>query len=367
MTGVTNRDYLSKTDFKASSLPRPSTGFLTPFGKELRRLRFEHCKRLFDLAQDMNVSSSSVSAWETGRREISEGEIQKIGHIFSLTETEISRLREAAELSKRRIVIEANSIEARQLANRIKKRINELTVDTISQIMDHLKWTSNRRIRPDIKVPRKSILEIERVAQIVRDITKTGADEPFDIVKFYDEFLDKTFFHFLENGASENTAFEIWDDLEMPKDTRGMTTMYPPHIVISNSVYEGAAQGEHSGRWIMSHELGHLLLLHGFALKSGRSVSRGPEYLEIPSEGNPQDPEGDLSAAIPFAPPKPVKRIPREQSAENQADDFAGELLMPRKVCRGMLPHNISRRYGVSIPNASKRLRFISKLKILVH
>lgn len=337
------------------SLPRATAGRLSPFGKKLRKLRFEHSKRIYDLAQDLEVSSSSVSAWETGRREVGEAEIEKIGTIFSLNEAEVTALREAAELSKNRVVIEPCSSERQQLAIRMKQRINELTSDEIQSIMDHLKWSRSDRARWDCIVSKKSVTEIERVAQIVRRIARAPGSHAFDIVAFFDGKLDSTFFHFLETEDIENTAFEIWDDAEMPKDTRGMTMMFPPHIVLSNSVYEGAANGGSGDKWIMAHELGHLLLLHGFESQSVHA--RGPEYIR--STVTKQD------ADIPFRAPKGTKKIPRDQSAETQADDFAAELLMPRQYCKGMLWHNISRRYEVSRSLAEKRLQFVAQTTTL--
>jgi transcriptional regulator with XRE-family HTH domain/Zn-dependent peptidase ImmA (M78 family) len=361
MTSQGAENTISGKNSNLTSLPRMTAGTLTLFGRKLRALRFEHSKRIFDLAQDLDVSSSSVSAWETGRREVSEDEIQKIGHIFSLNESEIADLREAAELSKQRVIIEPSSIEARKLAIQIKKRINELTSEDIQRIMTHLKSTTTGRIRWDMRVAKKSIREIESVAQMVRRISGTGGNQSFDVVKFYDELLDSTFFYFLEDKPVENTAFEIFDDHEMPKDTRAMTMMFPPHIVISNSAYEEAAKGGYAGRWIMAHELGHLFLLHGFEKRAAANNlnARGPEYLTLPDE--------TLDARIPFQAPKSMKRLPRHQSAEMQADDFAGELLMPRHHCAHLLPHNISLCYGVSIPNAKRRLRFIGKPKVSLH
>lgn len=348
---------LSPKQPSLNSLPRATAGRLSPFGKKLRRLRFENSKRIYDLAQDLHVSSSSVSAWETGRRDVSAQEIEKIGHIFNLNDSEIASLREAAELSRNRVIIEPRSTAARELANQVKKRINDLTSDDIQTIMSHLKWTRNGRTRWDCRVPQKSIHEIERVAHIVRRIMNVHGSQAFDVVKFYEEYLDSTFFHFLENDTTENTAFEVWEDLEMPKDTRGMTMMFPPHIVISNSVYETAVNGGPGDRWIMAHELGHLLLLHGF--DSHSVLTRGPESL-APDET-------DHTVNIPFQSPKRSKKIPRSESAEMQADDFAGELLMPRQFCKGMLPHNIALRYEVSTSNAKNRLKFIGQRNPTFH
>jgi transcriptional regulator with XRE-family HTH domain len=338
-------------EVRHTALPRVSAGMLTPFGVELRKLRVENSKRIFDLADDLEVSSSSVSAWETGRRDVPPEKVERIGEIFELTEAELDKLKKAAEISRRRVVIEANSADARQLANALKKRINSLSPDTVRELLRYFR-SSLKLNRHDRRVRRRSLKDIARVSQTLRGGVGITVNERFDVVKFYDFELAKIFAETLGDEKIENIRFEIWDDWDMPSETVGMASMFPPHIVISNSVYEDAAREGNRGTWIMAHELGHLFLLHGIDDAKPEIMMRGPEYLI--------DGDETLLTSIPSSAEIPVK-IPFGCSAEVQADEFAAELLMPAAGCVGLRPHNVSRRFGVSNRIAAKRLEILAK------
>jgi transcriptional regulator with XRE-family HTH domain len=337
---------------RGATFPRVSVGVLTAFGIELRKLRVEKNKRIFDLAHKLEVSSSSVSAWETGRRDVPPEEVERIGQVLELTKSELDKLKMSAEISRRRVVIEANSPDARQLANAVKRRINSLSSDEIREL---LQYFSSSLVRRDRRVRERSREETTRVAQILREGLGLHISKRFDIVDFYDFKLAKIFAETLGDKGIENIRFEIWDDCEMPSDTVGMASVYPPHIVISNSVYEDAARDGYRGRWIMAHELGHLFLLHGIEkikpeVMTPEVMTRGPHYLIDGSEMSENGPREKV----------PLK-IPSRSSAEAQADDFAAELLMPAAGCAHLGPSNISLRYGVSVRLAIKRLAFLGK------
>jgi HTH-type transcriptional regulator, competence development regulator len=332
-----------------TALPRVSAGMLTPFGVELRKLRVENSKRIFDLADDLEVSSSSVSAWETGRREVPPEKIERIGQIFELTEAELDRLKKAAEISRRRVIIEADSPDARQLANALKKKINSLSPDKIRELLGYFR--SSKLVRHDRRVRRRSVKDVAKVAQTLRGGIGVTIHERFDVVRFYDFELAKIFAEILRSDTIENIRFEIWDDEEMPVDAVGMSSMFPPHVVVSNSVYEDAARGGNRGAWIMAHELGHLFLLHGIDEVKPENMMRGPEYLA----------DGDEPlTSIPFFTDAPSK-IPFGCSAEVQADEFAAELLMPAAGCAGLRPASLSQRFGVSHRVAAKRLEILAR------
>jgi HTH-type transcriptional regulator, competence development regulator len=337
------------------NFPRVSAGLLTPFGIELRKLRVENRKRIFDLADDLDVSSSSISAWETGRRDVPPEKVDRIGELFKLTNEELHKLKEAATVSRRRIIIEANSTEAREFANAVKLRVNSLSPDTLRELLRYFRSSTtfvNVRLF-DRRVRGRSREEIAELAQVFREGLGLQSHDRFDVVDFYDFKLAKIFAERLGDDIIENIRFEVWDDPEMPPLTAGMASMFPPHIVISNSVYEEAASNGDRGRWIMAHELGHLLLLHGIDdMKSGM-LMRGPEYLV--------DHLDDSGHSLSFRPPAALpKKIPFKYSAEGQADEFAAEFLMPAKGCANLLPHQISARFGVSKSNAAKRLKFLA-------
>jgi hypothetical protein len=219
----------------------------------------------------------------------------------------------SAEISRRRVVIEADSPAARELANAVKKRINSLSPDKIRELLGYFR-SSSKLSRHDRRVRRRSLRSIVKLAQTLRAGLGISSHERFDIVQFYDFELEKIFAETLGDKEIENIRFEIWDDSNMPSDTVGMASMFPPHIVISNSVYEDAAQNGSRGAWIMAHELGHLFLLHGIDGVKPEAMMRGPEYL---IDGN------ESPSTSPLYPTDLPLKIPFGCSAEVQADEFS--------------------------------------------
>jgi Zn-dependent peptidase ImmA (M78 family) len=99
-------------------------------------------------------------------------------------------------------------------------------------------------------------------------------------------------------------ALVVRDDSELG-EAEGFTEFSPPQIVVRNSVYLKAAQGNGRSRMTLAHELGHLLM-HGGVQSSARMIA-----------GNR---------------PAPTQKLYR--SAEWQARKFASIFLMPAHVVR---------------------------------
>ena len=65
---------------------------ITPFGKALRNLRMDRGTLLKDMAQQLEVTSSYLSAVESGKRNIPENWPQVIGALYDLNDQEIKNL-----------------------------------------------------------------------------------------------------------------------------------------------------------------------------------------------------------------------------------------------------------------------------------
>jgi transcriptional regulator with XRE-family HTH domain len=87
---------------------------LTEFGQFLRKLRIDYGELLKDMAVKLGVTSSFLSAVETGKRNIPDGWVEKIGQFYGLGMFELDALRDAA----------ANSVMAvtMNLSNMVSKR-----------------------------------------------------------------------------------------------------------------------------------------------------------------------------------------------------------------------------------------------------
>lgn len=323
-------------------LPRVSNVDLSPFGVELRKLRVEKRIRILELAQKIDVSASTVSAWETGRRQISQDHLTKLKDVLVLTPAQVKAIEEAARNSWSKIIIMPRSTEARELANSFRDKLNSLTSAQIrSMTRKYFRCSTVWGERVDFRVTPRTRNEIIKQAQLLRRGLGLQSSKPIDIVRVYDFALPLLF-----GGELD---FYIAPDHEMEPGTVGISSIFPPSIKISNSKFEDAANGGGGGKWVLAHELGHVWLLHGIEyLQTNKAVL--PERTLEPI--SPM--RGSLRPATDFK-----DRIPSEESAEWQADEFAAELLMPRSKCRKLAPNKIVEQYNVSIDLAEKRVGFL--------
>lgn len=95
-------------------------------------------------------------------------------------------------------------------------------------------------------------------------------------------------------------------------------------IVISESVYDGAFAGNHRDRFTIAHEIGHLLLHHDANISFARGNDKIQPY---------EDPEW-------------------------QANTFAGEVLVPVHLIKGLKIEEISIKSNVSRQVASIQQKY---------
>ncbi|MHC4045359.1 ImmA/IrrE family metallo-endopeptidase [Bradyrhizobium sp. 23AC] len=60
-------------------------------------------------------------------------------------------------------------------------------------------------------------------------------------------------------------TFSVVKDDDLPTDTLALARENPPEIIVGESMYHEATKHEPMARWILAHEIGHIVLLHGKA------------------------------------------------------------------------------------------------------
>ena len=103
---------------------------MTPFGERLRTLREERGILLKDMAADLGVSATYLSALEHGRRSKPNWSfVQRVIHYFNIIWDEADELQRLADLSNPRIVVETAGLsqKATLLANMLSRTIGELS------------------------------------------------------------------------------------------------------------------------------------------------------------------------------------------------------------------------------------------------
>lgn len=73
---------------------------LTPFGKEIRKIRIDHDMRLSEMATKIDVSPTFLTAVENGRKEVPKNFPQRISLALGGGKVMLAALQHAAELSR---------------------------------------------------------------------------------------------------------------------------------------------------------------------------------------------------------------------------------------------------------------------------
>lgn len=156
---------------------------------------------------------------------------------------------------------------------------------------------------------------IRKMTYKLRDSLEISQDDPFPIIELI-ELLSA-------DGIQFN--YEVVPD----EDLEGCYAKALPDkkiILIKESVYNGAYDGNHRDRFTLAHELGHLLLHGGDSISFARSNEKIKAYL------NP----------------------------EWQANTFAAELLVPTNSIDGLTVQQISEKYNVSRKVAEIQLQHVN-------
>ena len=116
-------------------------------------------------------------------------------------------------------------------------------------------------------------------------------------------------------------------DKDLPKNLEAYTDVLKHVITIKQSVYDGACNGNGRARFTIAHEIGHYMLAQVFGVRFQRNLPKSP--------------------------------MRRCENPEWQADAFAGELLVPADLLRGMSADEIRRECGVSSEAARVQLKLM--------
>ncbi|SIR06558.1 protein of unknown function [Rhizobium sp. RU35A] len=174
----------------------------------------------------------------------------------------------------------------------------------------------------DFVVPPRSWDDIHAVAESVRSAIGLENQPYVPVVDVLERVLDY---------RMNLVRFEVGDFAEM-EGAEGLTDPNGEFIQIREDVYQDAIAGDGRARFTIAHEMGHFFLHTGIPL--ARST------------------RGDGVAIY--------------RKSEPQANQFAAELLMPRKlIFPGTSSEKIATDHGVSEEAARNRIKFLSRKGIM--
>jgi len=114
---------------------------MTPFGARLRQLREDRGLRLKDMAEELGVSATYLSALEHGRRSKPNWSfIQRVIHYFNIIWDEADELQRLADVSNPKITVDTAGLppKATELANRLARDIATLTEADLEALLETL-------------------------------------------------------------------------------------------------------------------------------------------------------------------------------------------------------------------------------------
>ena len=112
---------------------------LTEFGRQIRKLRIDRGIVLADMAKQLGVSSSYLSAIEHGKRKIPSEWIDKIQKLYNLSLSEQESLKAAMERSEQEVVLTLGESQERdELAVSFARVFENCDRETISNLREYL-------------------------------------------------------------------------------------------------------------------------------------------------------------------------------------------------------------------------------------
>ena len=172
---------------------------------------------------------------------------------------------------------------------------------------------------PEYIVEPKSRKELRELAMTLRRFFNLENVIFFPIVELLDVLAE----------TLDNFSYEIVGDDELPSDTHANIDVMTGHIRIKESVYDGACNGNGRDRMTIAHEIGHFFTLCFCGFKLERNFSKN--------------------------------KIVKYRDPEWQAKCFAGELLVPEHLMKGVPAYEIAQKCGVSSDAADYQYRCINK------
>lgn len=261
---------------------------ITPFGIATRKLRLDKGLRLLDLAEKLNVSSSFISAVETGKKPIPARYVDSVVKAMGVTRAEAIELQRAADRSKTVVDIDGLQGSQRELVAAFARKLHDLPPDFLEEIKKQVfKSVAGdvpfRRRHRGLLVAAASTRALWDFAEKVRSVFVDEDEVCFPIMDVLEFRLP---------ALEEGFHLDVCTSAEMGAE-EGLVVAGSKCIMLREDVYEGAWNEVGRDRFTACHEFGHYLLHRQVAMARVRDDSH------------------------------PVYR-----DAEWQADTFAGGLLM---------------------------------------
>jgi Zn-dependent peptidase ImmA (M78 family)/transcriptional regulator with XRE-family HTH domain len=230
---------------------------LTAFGVEIRKLRLDKRMRLLDLAELLGKSPAFLSAVETGRKPIPDNFVLDIARVVDVSTEEHSRLRKAADRSRKHVTIERLPENQREIVAAFARRLDDVPADMLAELKKIVLESMSGeqpflRKRRGIVVRPLSTQTIRDFADKVRNAFVEDDQIEFPIMNVIEFKLEKLL---------DGFYLDVRDAESMGED-EGRLVVHPKGFALAlrEDVYMGAWARNGRDRFTACHELGHLLM-----------------------------------------------------------------------------------------------------------
>lgn len=239
---------------------------ITPFGIAIRKLRLDKGLRLLDMAEKLQLSSSFLSAIETGKKAIPAGYVDSVARVLALTKPEATDLQRAADQSRTMIDVDGLQGSQRELVAAFARKLDDLPPEFLDEIKKRVFKSADdetpfKRRRRGLLVDAASTRALWDVAEQVRAIF-VGTDEIFFPIMDVLEFRLQTF--------EQDFHLDVCSHEEMAPE-EGLVVAGSNCIKLREDVYDGAWHDVGRHRFTACHELGHYLLHRRVAMARVRN------------------------------------------------------------------------------------------------
>jgi HTH-type transcriptional regulator, competence development regulator len=113
---------------------------ITEFGKQLRKIRIDNSEVLKDMADRLKVTSSYLSAVETGKRSIPEDWVVKITSLYNLNNIQQEELIHLADQAAKSIKLKVDGYSANKIETALvfARAFDSMDEDTASKIKNFI-------------------------------------------------------------------------------------------------------------------------------------------------------------------------------------------------------------------------------------
>ena len=120
----------------------------TEFGKMLRKLRIDCDENIRDMAFNLDITASYLSAIECGKRNIPKNLVDKVAKVYKLSNEQIKELKIAKDNSLKNVIINIDGVNPynKNVALQLSKCIDTIDIETSKMILNLLQKENSIKV-----------------------------------------------------------------------------------------------------------------------------------------------------------------------------------------------------------------------------